>query len=417
MASVTYRCHRKLANGSYEVVHSETESGVVVRPNTETVEQTLKKTLRMKNAEDVVPGFHAKINADTLQGKTATELVAGYAKSTELESVKTSVSEGKKLIAAAVTDKGVETAADATFKTMADNIENISTGGYGGTLRCTAATDIAAGDLLILDSMSEKFKSTNGYDDTAYKLDSGYIVMNTTSWHRNLDCFFVDKAGTLHKWTYKESQNGNPSQKAARYANDVFTYMDLSRSSSSYTRYAKIDRVSGTIVDATTAEATGNPSPKTKTNNHTINTMYRSNSASSICVDAADGSWCGTINAATVTSSGDNGYDSGSASSMPMLVETDIGDVILVNYMIGEMSGNNHQYIVMLVPDSNGSYAPNIAYKASEYTGIDWTTKLFKSSMSKLIPFIGKAVTSAASGETLTVVNMGPYHPGAFINT
>ena len=74
MASVTYRCHRKLANGSYEVVHSETESGVVVRPNTETVEQTLKKTLRMKNAEDTVPGFHAKIDADTLQGKTLDEI-------------------------------------------------------------------------------------------------------------------------------------------------------------------------------------------------------------------------------------------------------------------------------------------------------------------------------------------------------
>ena len=77
MASVTYRCHRKLANGSYEVVHSETESGVVVRPNTETVEQTLKKTLRMKNAEDVVPGFHAKIDADTLQGKTAEDIQKG----------------------------------------------------------------------------------------------------------------------------------------------------------------------------------------------------------------------------------------------------------------------------------------------------------------------------------------------------
>jgi len=76
MASVTYRCHRKLANGSYEVVHSETESGVVVRPNEETVEQTLKKTLRMKNAEDTVPGFHATIDADTLQGKTLDELVA-----------------------------------------------------------------------------------------------------------------------------------------------------------------------------------------------------------------------------------------------------------------------------------------------------------------------------------------------------
>ena len=42
--------------------------------------------------------------------------------------LKTSVSEGKALVAAAVTDKGVNTAADATFQTIATNIRSISTG-------------------------------------------------------------------------------------------------------------------------------------------------------------------------------------------------------------------------------------------------------------------------------------------------
>lgn len=40
----------------------------------------------------------------------------------------TSVSNGKELVASAITDKGVDTASDATFQTMADNISNISTG-------------------------------------------------------------------------------------------------------------------------------------------------------------------------------------------------------------------------------------------------------------------------------------------------
>lgn len=45
--------------------------------------------------------------------------------------LKTSVSEGKSLIAAAVTDKGVNTAADATFQTIANNIRSIvSTSDY-----------------------------------------------------------------------------------------------------------------------------------------------------------------------------------------------------------------------------------------------------------------------------------------------
>lgn len=48
----------------------------------------------------------------------------------EVETLKTSVSEGKALIASAVTDKGVQTADDATFATIATNINNIS-GGCG----------------------------------------------------------------------------------------------------------------------------------------------------------------------------------------------------------------------------------------------------------------------------------------------
>ena len=79
MATLKHRIRRKNSAGSYDVVHYETESGLVVRPNNETVETALTKTLRMVNAEDTVPGFHAKIDANTLQGKTATELVAGYA--------------------------------------------------------------------------------------------------------------------------------------------------------------------------------------------------------------------------------------------------------------------------------------------------------------------------------------------------
>lgn len=42
-------------------------------------------------------------------------------------SVFQSVSEGKSAIASAITDKGVSTAADATFQQMSENIENIET--------------------------------------------------------------------------------------------------------------------------------------------------------------------------------------------------------------------------------------------------------------------------------------------------
>nr|DAO30676.1 MAG TPA: hypothetical protein [Caudoviricetes sp.] len=84
------------------------------------------------NGETVDP---FKIDADTLEGKSVQDIVnlvpnpdlSGYAKSTEVESLKTSVSEGKKLVAAAVTGKGVNTAADSTFQAIANNINSIET--------------------------------------------------------------------------------------------------------------------------------------------------------------------------------------------------------------------------------------------------------------------------------------------------
>ena len=51
--------------------------------------------------------------------------VGSYATTTQLNEVKTSVSNGKSLIASAITDKGVSTASDATFQTMANNIRSI----------------------------------------------------------------------------------------------------------------------------------------------------------------------------------------------------------------------------------------------------------------------------------------------------
>lgn len=47
----------------------------------------------------------------------------------ELQEVFTSVSNGKRVIASAITDKGVHTEPDATFQQMADNIEQITSGG------------------------------------------------------------------------------------------------------------------------------------------------------------------------------------------------------------------------------------------------------------------------------------------------
>ena len=60
--------------------------------------------------------------------------------SDEVEELKISVSEGKALIASAVTDKGVSTADDATFSTMANNIRLISGGSSDMNLQSISVT-------------------------------------------------------------------------------------------------------------------------------------------------------------------------------------------------------------------------------------------------------------------------------------
>ena len=63
----------------------------------------------------------------------------------EVNELKTSVSEGKSLIAAAVTDKGVPTAADATFDTIKNNIENITTVSQGTADATATSADMLEG--------------------------------------------------------------------------------------------------------------------------------------------------------------------------------------------------------------------------------------------------------------------------------
>ena len=57
----------------------------------------------------------------------------------------TSVSNGKEVVAAAITDKGQETASDATFETMANNIRQIETGSLDTSDATAKAKDIVLG--------------------------------------------------------------------------------------------------------------------------------------------------------------------------------------------------------------------------------------------------------------------------------
>lgn len=116
-------------------------------------------TLGYEPAEDgtLIPPYSN--DADTLGGKTADQFAAAnhdhsgvYATPEQLNEVKTSVAEGKALVAAAVSDKGVETAADATFATIASAIEQINTGievnGVEAIYQIESGETVNAGDFI-----------------------------------------------------------------------------------------------------------------------------------------------------------------------------------------------------------------------------------------------------------------------------
>ena len=82
-----------------------------------------------KVLKDLIDGFNVDVSADDVSyDNTSTGMTADNVQSA-IDEVFQSVSDGKELIADAITDKGVTTSASDTFSTMATNIENIPSGG------------------------------------------------------------------------------------------------------------------------------------------------------------------------------------------------------------------------------------------------------------------------------------------------
>ena len=76
----------------------------------------------------VARGGTGQTSVDTTPTSGSSKMCTSGGIYTAIDSLKTSVNEGKSIVAAAVTDKGVSTAADATFETIATNISSIATG-------------------------------------------------------------------------------------------------------------------------------------------------------------------------------------------------------------------------------------------------------------------------------------------------
>ena len=110
MGILKFRLNRKNSSGSYDTIHYESSSNIILRPDSTTVENSL-------------------ISLETLT-TSHTSSISSHSSSisslnSEMSSLKTSVSNGKAQIASAITGKGVSTSSSASFSTMANNIKKI----------------------------------------------------------------------------------------------------------------------------------------------------------------------------------------------------------------------------------------------------------------------------------------------------
>ena len=94
-----------------------------------------------------------------------------------VNTLKKSVSDGKTKVANAITDKGVETATDATFDVMAENISKIETGGgelHGATLAVSTTESTLFGQTVTL-TLNGASVATTVFDDNG---TCSFVVQN-----------------------------------------------------------------------------------------------------------------------------------------------------------------------------------------------------------------------------------------------
>ena len=124
MAVLKQRLHRKNSSGTYDIVYLEGIANNIKMSDSDT---TLLSS-KISSMDTAIAGKQPKGSyaAANHNHNGVYQPVGSYATTTQLNEVKTSVSNGKSAVASAITDKGVSTSATASFNTMANNIRSIT---------------------------------------------------------------------------------------------------------------------------------------------------------------------------------------------------------------------------------------------------------------------------------------------------
>ena len=144
-----------------------------------------------------------KTNLDATQVKLSNANFSGTNVNDGMNELFISVSNGKAIVAAAITGKGVETAADASFKTMADNINAILTfteGTRGGTATNAdivyGKTAYARGQLLVGTLDLSTLHDTSDATATPYDVLLGKVAYGSNG--RIVGALNITDDGTIN---------------------------------------------------------------------------------------------------------------------------------------------------------------------------------------------------------------------------
>ena len=229
MAILKQRLNRKNSSGTYDTIYLETCATVVNMSETDTTKLSDKLSSmdtaiagkqpagnyqpagsyaaasHNHSAANITSGILAVARGGTGQTSVDTTPTSGSKKMctsggiyTAINNLKTSVSEGKSLIASAITDKGVSTASSATFQTMANNIGKIQTA--AGSIYNLADYD---GALFNNDTNTLYFPCLD------INSSGGITVKNAgdsiRSWSTTLFYFGIKGAGYTKVWAYENN--------------------------------------------------------------------------------------------------------------------------------------------------------------------------------------------------------------------
>lgn len=232
---------------------STLESNVVTIDNKVTTLETDVETLETKVEE---------LNASNISYDEHSTLYSAMGDIDELETTSknlvgainenfTSVSNGKSLVASAITDKGVPTASDATFQTMADNISQISGGGGGeeGYIAYTSKPfkkeDLVSytcanmrGNITLGDNTVTIQSTTTGNNYTYGGMIGVYVEVDVTDF--NLIMFETTRNNTngrIHTFALNQAPTTLPTGSTIAVGDSTYGRINYPTDASSTSRY------------------------------------------------------------------------------------------------------------------------------------------------------------------------------------